>query len=195
MLNICLRYSGTVDFVLAFAADPLIPPKVYPALLTFVMDVYIYQQDVWDAVVRNFGHNDAVMRHTPVLLVYKRPGSTKVLSRVISLSVERFRLWGNPTLTNMCWVRGAQCPNGPTHIIHHTEPGGDDAEKHAYASFRCTSCDAATGLVKRPEWIHPVPARLGDVTDVYWEEWPRDTDRVKQFISTLRRNSDKMDVD
>lgn len=161
-----LSKSNLFTFALGFSGPSVVPRIVMVALLQFLRLAYLYQEDLWEALVNSF-LDHRLLTHAPVVLIFR--DETRVISRQVIYSVPQARPWG---LLPRCG--DPNCPSLPGSF--DILGGRRQKENHPTFKIRCLQCGWSSEYVARPKWLNELPKKF-----FFWHHYPL-TSAERQYI-------------
>lgn len=196
-----MRCSNTFEFVVGFAGEGVVVETVEGPLVNFLQKAVLEQAEVWDSAVTTLALYDTLM-HSSIAVVWAHNDSSgvrQVSARVLVASCHKARMWGL-NLAPYCWheaclqlhpipgnvrvlYRDADCRfDGDALLDQRVGCAGVDTQGEA--KFHCLTCDAQTGWMQRPAFVHPFPFSKS----VYWLDFPR---QFEDRLPALQRASEE----
>jgi hypothetical protein len=118
-----------------------------------LVSILMRNKDPWAAIVDNFTVDQAILAHTPVVLV-SRGGSGQVLTRQVVVSDPPFRAWG---VIPRCIKQNCAGNTNVCSVRVVTKDSGD--QNHYLCRFTCNECHWRSKWVERPAWVNAIPHR------------------------------------
>jgi hypothetical protein len=167
---------------MAFAAPSVVPASILNGILSYVAEVFVMGEEVWEAAIPSLAGDRRLLAHTAVIIIYKDQ-SGAVQSRALALSTPPTRMWGFDLLG---------CPRCSAHHRDMRAEVGPSLSQvfHDKARFFCTVCRGRTGWIARPDWVNPLGSKH---PQVFWYEFPVPPAAISKLQATLSESTSRVE--
>lgn len=156
---------------MGFTGESTLPIVVAPSIVQTMIDLATrYPNDIWLTSLRIFGHDNDLLRQTPVGIIYKDAGSI-VLTREIGCHDPPNRALG----ARMRWCGNGDCSTIDA-VYFKNKMVGKGVEQ---LKLKCVGCQFASGWIKVSDvkWAKPVPGNRR----ASWHEYPLSPNQLFVF--------------